>query len=54
MSHSAAGHGTWKRLGDGSLPTEEQDEGLGHIVPVSTYNAVFLSLLLMMTVCNPP
>lgn len=27
MSHSAAGHGTWKRLGDGSLPTEEQDEG---------------------------
>lgn len=43
-----SGHasGTWKRLGDGSLPTEEQDEGLGHIVPLSVYNSVFASLLL--------
>ena len=49
MSHTAAGHhaaGTWKRLGDGSLPTEEQDQGLGHIVPLPVYNCVFLSLLL--------
>ncbi|MDD2943883.1 MAG: cytochrome C oxidase subunit IV family protein [bacterium] len=40
-----AHHGSWKRLGDGSLLTEDADEGLGHIVPTSTYNKVFTALL---------
>lgn len=40
-----AHHGSWKRLGDGSLLTEDADEGLGHIVPASTYNKVFAALL---------
>lgn len=40
-----AHHGTWKRLGSGNLPTEDMDEGLGHIVPVPTYNAVLATLM---------
>jgi cytochrome c oxidase subunit IV len=39
----------WEPLGDGSLPTEEQDEGLGHIVPIKIYQSVFL-LLIVLTV----
>lgn len=35
----------YKRLGDGSLPTEDPDQGLGHIVPVALYNKVFISLI---------
>lgn len=35
----------WKRLGDGSLPTQDPDTGLGHIVPVATYTRVYLALL---------
>ena len=36
---------TWKRLGKGDLPTEDAAVGLGHIVPVSTYNWVFGTLV---------
>jgi len=35
----------WKRLGKGDLPTEDAAVGLGHIVPVSTYNKVFAALV---------
>lgn len=43
-----AHHGKeWKKLGDGSLPTEDQHSGLGHIVSVPTYKAVFYSLLML-------
>lgn len=36
---------TWKRLGKGDLPTEDAAVGLGHMVPVSTYNWIFASLV---------
>lgn len=41
------GHGSkeWKRLGDGTLPSEEPGVGLGHIVSLRTYNVVFASLV---------
>lgn len=42
-----AHHGTWKRLGNGELLAEDADEGLGHIVPVSMYNIVFGTLILL-------
>ena len=38
-------HGHWKRLGDGSLLTEDADEGLGHIVPLKTYITILCTLL---------
>lgn len=44
------GSDAWQRLGDGTLPTEDADEGLGHIVPISVYNAVFATLLLLTVV----
>ena len=37
----------WKRLGDGSLITEDAQVGLGHIVPVRLYNLVFTALLML-------
>jgi cytochrome c oxidase subunit 4 len=42
-----ADHSNWKRLGKGDLPTEDADVGLGHIVPIRTYNIVFVSLLIL-------
>ena len=42
-----AHHGTWKRLGTGELLTQDADEGLGHIVPISVYNSVFATLLVL-------
>lgn len=42
-----AQHGTWKRLGSGELLTEDADEGLGHIVPISIYNTVFATLIFL-------
>ena len=43
------GHGEskWVQLGEGSLPVEDEEKGLGHIVPVEVYNYVFLSLLIL-------
>lgn len=38
-----AGH--WPRLGDGSVPAEDMDEGLGHIVSIPVYNRVYLTLV---------
>lgn len=38
---------TWKRLGKGDLPSEDPAVGLGHIVPVSTYNWVFGTLVFL-------
>jgi len=43
MAHS----GTWKRLSSVRIPTEEVDEGLGHIVPVATYNKILLTLIIL-------
>ncbi len=40
-------HGKWKRLGTGELLTEDADEGLGHIVPISVYNTVFVTLIIL-------
>ena len=43
-----AGHGQdWQRLGDESLPTEDSDIGLGHIVPLKIYDGTFISLILL-------
>jgi caa(3)-type oxidase subunit IV len=42
-----ADHKNWKRLGKGDLPTEDAELGLGHIVPIKTYNIVFISLLIL-------
>ena len=42
-----AHHGHWKRLGTGELLTQDADEGLGHIVPVSVYNTIFISLIVL-------
>lgn len=44
MAHSEH---TWKRLGDGSLITEDAEVGLGHIVPIEVYTLVYVSLLIM-------
>lgn len=42
------GHGgTGKRLGDGSLLTQDADEGLGHILPRRVYLNTLLSLLVL-------
>ena len=46
-SHDSHSHSGWKRLGDGSLLTEDADTGLGHIVSVSTYTWVYFSLLVL-------
>lgn len=40
-------HLAWRRLGKGLLPTEDQESGLGHIVPLQLYWWVFVSLLLL-------
>ena len=40
----------WKRLGDGNLPTEDAESGLGHIVSQETYWWTFLSLLTLTAV----
>lgn len=40
-------HGEWKRLGTGELLTEDADQGLGHVVPISVYNTVFISLIFL-------
>lgn len=40
----------WKRLGKGDLPTEDAAVGLGHIVPISTYNWVFGTLVCLTVV----
>ena len=40
----------WVRLGDGSLPTEDADTGLGHIVSLGTYFGVYFSLILLTVV----
>ena len=40
-------HGHWKRLGDGSLLTEDADEGLGHIQPIGVYAKVLGALLVL-------
>lgn len=37
----------WQRLGDGSLLTEDADEGLGHIVSLRTYYSVYFSLIML-------
>lgn len=37
----------WKQLGTGKLKTQDASKGLGHIVPIKVYNAVFFSLLLL-------
>ena len=29
-----AGHGKWEALGEGSVPVEEMDKGLGHVVSI--------------------
>ena len=43
-------HGThWKRLGDGSLLTQDAEEGLGHILPLQVYLRT-LGMLLGLTV----
>src|SRR5262245_12855360 len=44
-SPSSHGHGAWKRLGDGSLLTEDPDEGLGHVVPFRIYVKTLCTLL---------
>ncbi len=40
-------HGTWKRLGDGTLLTQDADEGLGHIVPKKVYMNILLTLMFL-------
>lgn len=48
MAHSHHDSGKpWKRLGDGSLLTEDADEGLGHILDLSVLNKVFVALLFL-------
>jgi cytochrome c oxidase subunit 4 len=42
-----AHHGTWKRLGDGSLAGQDFEEGLGHILPLSVLRNVLLILLFL-------
>ncbi len=43
----AGAHGKWKRLGDGSLLTEDADEGLGHVLTQSTYIKTLGTLLIL-------
>ena len=51
--HSASGscghHDAWTWLGDGTLRAEDAEEGLGHIVPLRTFNLIF-GVLLCLTV----
>ncbi len=48
MSH---GHdSSWTPLGDGSLTTQDADQGLGHIVPIAVFNKVFGTLLVLTAV----
>lgn len=42
--------GHWKRLGDGSLLTEDAEEGLGHVLPVATYMKIYFTLLVLTVV----
>ena len=42
-----AHHEKWKRLGSGELLAQDADEGLGHIVPISVYNTVFVTLIFL-------
>lgn len=48
MGHDKAdGHhdlNDWKWLGDGTLRAEDPEKGLGHIVPISTFNKIFAIL----------
>jgi cytochrome c oxidase subunit 4 len=37
----------WKRLGDGSLLTEDAEEGLGHTLPQKVYLNILLALLVL-------
>ena len=49
-SHSASAHGhdtPWQWLGDGSLRAQDAEEGLGHIVEISTFNKVFATLVVL-------
>lgn len=41
MAHS----GPWKRLSSERIPAQDLDEGLGHIVPIATYNKILAALL---------
>lgn len=41
MSHGKP----WRKLASYSVPVEDPDEGLGHVVPIQVYNAVYLSLI---------
>jgi cytochrome c oxidase subunit IV len=45
MSGGHGGHG--KRLGDGTLPTEDMAEGLGHVLPFQTYVKTLVALLVL-------
>lgn len=46
----SGGHGKpWKRLGDGTLLTQDADIGLGHILSASTYTKTF-AILVVLTV----
>ena len=38
-------HGDWKSLGEGEVPVQDMDVGLGHIVTIKTYNRVFATLI---------
>lgn len=42
-----APHAHPSRLGDGSLLTQDADEGLGHVVPVAVYKRVLAGLLIL-------
>lgn len=44
------GHGEWKWLGDGTLRAQDAEEGLGHIVPIETFNKVFAALIALTVV----
>lgn len=46
MAHGGSG----KRLGDGSLLTEDACEGLGHILPTKVYRNTLLALLVLTVV----
>ncbi len=44
-----AGHSSekWVRLGEGTLPTEDAEVGLGHIVTVPTYRLTYQALIIL-------
>lgn len=42
-----AHHGTWKRLGDGSLLTQDAEEGLGHTLSPAVYLKILITLLVL-------